>query len=82
MEQKHVFDGFKHGEKAQGSLLADQIISVNSKLLQVALQNIEMPSNRWGSYPHPFLGEKKARVFSLVRWSCESSSGVAEIRNC
>lgn len=47
MEQKHVFDGFRHGEKAQGSLLAEQIIGVNSKLLQVALQNIETPSNKW-----------------------------------
>ncbi|KAI3681067.1 hypothetical protein L6452_35849 [Arctium lappa] len=47
MEQKHVFDGFRHGEKAQGNLLADQIVGVNSQLLQVALQTIETPSDRW-----------------------------------
>lgn len=47
MEQKHVFDGFRHGEKAQGNLLADQIVGLNSQLLQVALQTIETPSDRW-----------------------------------
>ncbi|KAB1221456.1 Ribosome maturation factor RimM [Morella rubra] len=47
MEQQHVFHGFRFGEKAQRSLLADQIVGVNSKLLQQALQNIEIPSKRW-----------------------------------
>ncbi|XP_022140199.1 uncharacterized protein LOC111010926 [Momordica charantia] len=46
MEQKHVFDGFKFGEKAQGRLLADQIVAVNTKLLQKALQDIEVPPRR------------------------------------
>ncbi|KAA0057091.1 hypothetical protein IC582_029246 [Cucumis melo] len=46
MEQKHVFDGFKFGEKAQGKLLADQIVGINSKLLQKALQDIEIPTRR------------------------------------
>ena len=47
MEQQHVFHGFRFGEKAQRSLLADQIVGVNSNLLQQALQNIEIPSKRW-----------------------------------
>ncbi|KAK1420322.1 hypothetical protein QVD17_21829 [Tagetes erecta] len=47
MEQKHVFDGLRHGEKAQRSLLADQIVDVNSHLLQVALHTVETPSERW-----------------------------------
>ncbi|PWA87529.1 16S rRNA processing protein RimM [Artemisia annua] len=47
MEQKHVFDGLRYGEKAQRDLLADQIVGVNSQLLQVALQTIETPSDRW-----------------------------------
>ncbi|XP_057950319.1 uncharacterized protein LOC131145195 [Malania oleifera] len=47
MEQQHVFHGFKFGEKAQGRLLADEIVSVNSKLLELVLQNIEIPSERW-----------------------------------
>ena len=46
MEQKHVFDGLRYGEKAQRDLLADQIVGVNSQLLQVALQTIETPSDR------------------------------------
>ncbi|XP_023520284.1 uncharacterized protein LOC111783596 [Cucurbita pepo subsp. pepo] len=46
MEQKHVFNGFKFGEKMQGRLLAEQIVGVNSKLLQKALQDIEIPTRR------------------------------------
>ncbi|GAB4831560.1 hypothetical protein Ancab_005572 [Ancistrocladus abbreviatus] len=46
MGQQHVFHGFRFGEKSQRNLLADQIISVNSKLLQQALQNREMPLER------------------------------------
>ncbi|TYG97489.1 hypothetical protein ES288_A10G043100v1 [Gossypium darwinii] len=47
MEQQHVFHGFRFGEKSQASLLADQIVSVNSKLLQQALENVEIASKRW-----------------------------------
>ncbi|KAI3456071.1 hypothetical protein Pfo_012734 [Paulownia fortunei] len=46
MEQQHVFHGFRYGEKDQRNLLANQIVTVNSKLLQQALQNIEIPSTR------------------------------------
>ena len=46
MEQQHIFHGFRFGEKSQTSLLADQIVCVNSKLLQQALQNIEITSRR------------------------------------
>eukprot|EP00257_Ricinus_communis_P016691 XP_015574939.1 uncharacterized protein LOC8284029 [Ricinus communis] len=48
MEQKHVFDGLRYGEKPQRSSLADQIVGVNSKLLQQALQNIGISFQRWG----------------------------------
>ncbi|MBA0812061.1 hypothetical protein Gohar_026057 [Gossypium harknessii] len=47
MEQQHVFHGFRFGEKSQASLLVDQIVSVNSKLLQQALENVEIASKRW-----------------------------------
>lgn len=47
LEQQHVFHGFRYGEKAQRSLLADQIVDVNSKLLQQALQTIAISSKRW-----------------------------------
>lgn len=46
IEQKHVFHGLRFGEKSQRSLLADQIAGVNSKLLQQALQNIKISSER------------------------------------
>ncbi|KAL3616951.1 hypothetical protein CASFOL_039345 [Castilleja foliolosa] len=46
MKQQHVFDGLRHGEKDQKSLLANEIMTVNSKLLQQALQSIETPSTR------------------------------------
>ncbi|KAF8118569.1 hypothetical protein N665_0004s0050 [Sinapis alba] len=48
LEQKHVFDGLRFGEKSQRSLLADHILDVNSTLLQKALQSIEDSSEkRW-----------------------------------
>ncbi|KAH1048421.1 hypothetical protein J1N35_039205 [Gossypium stocksii] len=47
MEHQHVFHGFRFGEKSQASFLADQIVSVNSKLLQQALENVEIASKRW-----------------------------------
>ncbi|XP_044461479.1 uncharacterized protein LOC123192863 isoform X2 [Mangifera indica] len=47
MEQQHVFHGFRFGEKSHTRLLAEQIVGVNSKLLQQALQYIEKPSKRW-----------------------------------
>ncbi|XP_015876137.3 uncharacterized protein LOC107412831 [Ziziphus jujuba] len=47
IEQKHVFHGLRFGEKSQRSLLADQIVGMNSKLLQQVLQDIEMSSKRW-----------------------------------
>jgi len=46
MEQQHVFHGYQHGEKDQWSLLSDQIVGVNSKLLQEALQSLERPAKR------------------------------------
>jgi len=46
MEQQHVFQGYHHGEKDQWSLLSDQIVGVNSKLLQDALQSLERPAKR------------------------------------
>ncbi|CAH8383580.1 unnamed protein product [Eruca vesicaria subsp. sativa] len=48
LEQKHVFDGLRFGEKSQRSLLADHILDVNSTLLQKALQSIDDSSKkRW-----------------------------------
>ncbi|VVB08154.1 unnamed protein product [Arabis nemorensis] len=47
LEQKHVFDGLRFGEKSQRNLLADHIVDVNSTLLQKALQSIETSPKRW-----------------------------------
>ncbi|CAL1400720.1 unnamed protein product [Linum trigynum] len=46
IEQKHVFDGLRYGEKSQRSFLADEIVAVNSNLLQHALKDVGMSSNR------------------------------------
>uniref|UniRef100_A0A175YM02 RimM N-terminal domain-containing protein n=1 Tax=Daucus carota subsp. sativus TaxID=79200 RepID=A0A175YM02_DAUCS len=46
LEQQHVFHGFRRGGKSEGALLANQIVGVNSKLLRLALQNIETTSKR------------------------------------
>ncbi|KAI7738927.1 hypothetical protein M8C21_031813 [Ambrosia artemisiifolia] len=77
MEQKHVFDGLRHGEKAQRNLLADQILDVNSQLLQVALQTIETPSERWqfSKFLTAFDTEKTKDVFKVSK-GCLDSEGV------
>ncbi|XP_004504243.1 uncharacterized protein [Cicer arietinum] len=49
MDQKHVFHGFQCGEKEQWSLLSDQIVGVNSRLLQEALQSFEQPTKTWNA---------------------------------
>lgn len=41
-----MFDGLRFGEKSQRSLLADQIVGVNSQLLQQALENVQILSKR------------------------------------
>lgn len=46
MEQQHVFHGFRFGERSQTNALADQIVNVNSKLLQQAIRTLDTPSKR------------------------------------
>lgn len=46
MEQQHVFHGYQYGEKDQWSLLSDQVVGINSKLLQEAFQSLERPAKR------------------------------------
>ncbi|XVF25537.1 hypothetical protein REPUB_Repub13aG0220700 [Reevesia pubescens] len=69
MEQQHIFHGFRFGEKSQTSFLADQIVSVNSKLLQQALQNIEIASNRW-SITESLTGTKLVRNRLRISEKC------------
>ncbi|GAB2212407.1 hypothetical protein Droror1_Dr00020369 [Drosera rotundifolia] len=49
MEQQHVFHGLRFGEKPQRDLLAQVIRSLNSSLLQKAVESIGMPSERSNS---------------------------------
>ncbi|XWS19778.1 hypothetical protein CRYUN_Cryun31cG0045900 [Craigia yunnanensis] len=69
MEQQHIFHGFRFGEKSQTSLLEDQIVSVNSKLLQQALQNIEIASKRW-SITESLTGTKLVRNRLRISEKC------------
>ncbi|KAK9150822.1 hypothetical protein Syun_009131 [Stephania yunnanensis] len=46
MEQKHVFHGLRFGEKAQRSLLAEQIVGINLTLFKPALDAMGMRSKR------------------------------------
>ncbi|KAK8524583.1 hypothetical protein V6N12_029448 [Hibiscus sabdariffa] len=73
MEQQHVFHGFRFGEKSQVSLLADQIVSVNSKLLQQALQNVEIASKRW-SIIESLAGTKLVRNRLKISEKCFTPS--------
>uniref|UniRef100_A0A7N1A3Z8 16S rRNA processing protein RimM n=4 Tax=Kalanchoe fedtschenkoi TaxID=63787 RepID=A0A7N1A3Z8_KALFE len=45
LEQQHVFHGFRHGEKDQRDVLADQIVGLNTKLFQQAMRNISEPGS-------------------------------------
>ncbi|KAF5191498.1 Ribosome maturation factor rimm [Thalictrum thalictroides] len=47
MERKHIFHGLQFGEKAERTLLADHIVSINFKLFQQAMHNFETVSTRW-----------------------------------
>ncbi|XP_041027993.1 uncharacterized protein LOC121267962 isoform X2 [Juglans microcarpa x Juglans regia] len=78
MEQQHVFHGFRSGEKAQGRLLADQIVGVNSKLLQHALQNIEIPSKRWNVAELVRSSETKKTSTLKISEECLTSSASKE----
>ncbi|KAF4357423.1 hypothetical protein G4B88_009742 [Cannabis sativa] len=64
LEQKHVFHGLRFGEKEQRSLLANQIDGVNSKLLQLALKNIETPKRL--NVNKLFSGNRKEKFSTLV----------------
>ncbi|KAI3938025.1 hypothetical protein MKW98_018581 [Papaver atlanticum] len=44
LEQRHVFDGLRFGDKVQKSLIANQIVGINYKLFQQAMQNTVTPS--------------------------------------
>ncbi|XP_058101161.1 uncharacterized protein LOC131245604 isoform X2 [Magnolia sinica] len=45
--QQHLLQGFSSGDKAQKNSLANQIVGINFKLLQQAIQNIDKPSIRY-----------------------------------
>ncbi|KAJ7968847.1 RimM protein [Quillaja saponaria] len=69
LEQQHIFHGFRYGEKEQRSLLADQIVGVNSKLLQEALQNMKIPAKRWGV--NELVSAAEAELMSTMKISEE-----------
>ncbi|KAL9271135.1 hypothetical protein AKJ16_DCAP15131 [Drosera capensis] len=52
MEQQHVFHGLRFGEKPQRDLLAQAISSLNSSLLQKAVESIGMPSESRNTTPN------------------------------
>ncbi|KAJ4845049.1 hypothetical protein Tsubulata_010844 [Turnera subulata] len=65
MEQKHVFDGLRYGEKSQRSLLANEILGINSKLLRRALENMEIPSKRLSITD--IIGAGRSRILKVPR---------------
>ncbi|KAK1258932.1 hypothetical protein QJS04_geneDACA020245 [Acorus gramineus] len=45
--QKHILQGLSFGEKAQKEFLVEQIININLKLFQHAVQSVDMPNSRF-----------------------------------
>ncbi|XP_015958091.1 uncharacterized protein LOC107482195 isoform X1 [Arachis duranensis] len=71
MEQQHVFHGLRYGEKEQRRLLSEQIVDVNSKLLQEALQSLEQPiKSRWNMAE--LVRSLEAKLISSLEISAES----------
>ncbi|RYR16747.1 hypothetical protein Ahy_B03g061653 isoform A [Arachis hypogaea] len=70
MEQQHVFHGLRYGEKEQRRLLSGQIVDVNSKLLQEALQSLEQPIKRWNMAE--LVRSLEAKLISSLEISAES----------
>ncbi|XP_061362563.1 uncharacterized protein LOC133306282 [Gastrolobium bilobum] len=70
MEQQHIFHGFQYGEKEQRSLLSDQIVAVNSKLLQEALQSLDQPAKRWNEAE--LVSALEAKLISTMQISAKS----------
>ncbi|KAL1328827.1 uncharacterized protein [Arachis hypogaea] len=71
MEQQHVFHGLRYGEKEQRRLLSGQIVDVNSKLLQEALQSLEQPiKSRWNMAE--LVRSLEAKLISSLEISAES----------
>ncbi|XP_021904828.1 uncharacterized protein LOC110819823 [Carica papaya] len=65
--QQHVFHGFASGEKSQRSSLTEQIIVINTKLFQQALQNIEIFSRRWNVTEQ--MNEARAKLLHTLKIS-------------
>ncbi|KAK4440117.1 60S ribosomal protein L32-1 [Sesamum alatum] len=81
MEQEHVLHGFRYGDKDQRGLLANQIVTVNPKLLQQALQTIEIPLTR----PNLLNILSAVPRLNTVRVSgnpCSAGSGKLSDQNC
>ncbi|KAL2343224.1 hypothetical protein Fmac_004509 [Flemingia macrophylla] len=76
MEQQHVFHGYQYGEKDQWSLLSDQIVGINSTLLQEALQSLEQPTKRWNVAE--LVSARKAKLINSIQVSEESVSNESE----
>lgn len=68
LEQQHIFHGFQYGEKSQRSLLADQIMCLNSNLLQQALKAIEKPIDGCNIEDMP----------DVTTWKCGTSVKISE----
>lgn len=82
MDQQHVFHGFQCGEKEQWSLLSDQIVGVNSRLLQDALQSLEQPANRWNAAELvSAMEEKRIRTVQISEKSLLTGSKTKLVRN-
>uniref|UniRef100_A0A151UGW7 Ribosome maturation factor rimM n=1 Tax=Cajanus cajan TaxID=3821 RepID=A0A151UGW7_CAJCA len=77
MEQQHVFHGFQYGEKDQWSLLSNQIVGLNSKLLQEALQSLEQPAKRQWKVAE-LVSAIKAKLINSIQISEESFSNGSE----
>ncbi|CAI8618749.1 unnamed protein product [Vicia faba] len=82
MDQQHVFHGFQYGKKEEWSLLSDQIVGVNSKLLHDVFQSLEQPSKRWNAAELvSAVQEKRIRTIHISEKSFLTGSKDQLVRN-
>ncbi|KAH9627375.1 hypothetical protein KSS87_001214 [Heliosperma pusillum] len=67
--QQHIFHGLQYGEKPQRSILAEQIVSLNSNLLQQATQIVETPING---------GSVREGKQAFLTWKSDKSLKISE----
>ncbi|XP_068658394.1 uncharacterized protein [Aristolochia californica] len=89
MGQQHILQGFSFGEKAEKASLANQIASVNFKLLQRAMQSLHISPSRYSltefintNWTKLSKGAVRIRKESLVSYGSKGKPDTIDGKGC